>query len=148
MEVWELSIPTKPVRKKNGRFPKGHVPFNKGKKWSVWMDGRKQRKVRKNLVIGRKMNTHTGGWNRKAVVGISIDGKTCFFSSSKDAAMKLGLIDRNIRKCCEGKRNTVGGVFFYWVDEWNGDTTITDEQRRRYEIMEKQQKTRKTNSKQ
>ena len=27
-----------------GQFLKGHVPHNKGKKWSEWMDGRKAKK--------------------------------------------------------------------------------------------------------
>ena len=45
---WELYI-EKEVPKRNavnGRFLKGHVPHNKGKKWIEWMDMRKAKKIK------------------------------------------------------------------------------------------------------
>lgn len=145
MESWELNIPSVPIRKRGGKFPKGHTPFNRGRKWDEWMDGRKQRKVRRILLSHRQVNMNIGGWNKRAVVGISVDGRMCFFDSSEDAARKLNIVSRNIRGCCDGRRNTAGGVFWRWADEWDGDTTISDEQRRKYEIMIKQQKTKRKN---
>jgi hypothetical protein len=134
--MWDLDqmIGYKP-KPKPGRFYKGHTPHNKGKKWSEWMDGRKQRRVRKNLThVGRP---DIGGWNAKQVVGISIDGKACVFESSKDVERKLGIESRNVRCCCEGKRNLAGGLFFMWAENWDGSTELTAEQRRKYEIAMK-----------
>lgn len=37
----------------NGRFLKGIIPHNKGKKWSDYIDGRKKRKMLKGLELGR-----------------------------------------------------------------------------------------------
>ena len=56
----------------NGRFLKGHVPHNKGKKWEEWMDMRKAKRVlrigMKNL---RKGNPDIPGWNKKKVVSVA-----------------------------------------------------------------------------
>lgn len=128
------------IQRKNGRFVKGHIPHNKGKKWDEWMDGRKQRKVKKCLIhIG---NSTLPGWNKKQVVGISIDGKACIFESSKDVERKLGIESRNVRGCCEGKRNLAGGLFFMWAENWNGKTELTDKQKRKYEIAMKRKETK------
>ena len=96
--MWDLDqlLGQKPKRKPNGRFVKGHVPHNKGKKWSEWMDGRKRRKVLKCLELGRiKGNPNIGGWNRKAVVGISIEGKFAYLSlqemRARNSALKRGI---------------------------------------------------------
>jgi hypothetical protein len=42
------------------------------------------------------------------------------FESSEDAARKMGLIARNIRHCCTGKRKYCGGIqwFYFEGDEW------------------------------
>lgn len=136
--MWDLDqmIGYKP-KPKPGRYPKGHVPHNKGKKWSEWMDGRKARRVKRILLEHRQVNHNIGGWNAKQVVGISIDGKACVFESSKDVERKLGIESRNVRCCCEGKRNLAGGLFFMWAENWNGSTELTAEQRRKYEIAMK-----------
>ena len=136
--MWDLDqmIGYKP-KPKPGRFYKGMTPHNKGKKWADWMDGRKQRKVKRILLEHRQVNHNIGGWNAKQVVGISIDGKACVFESSKDVERKLGIQSRNVRGCCEGKRNLAGGLFFMWAENWNGSTELTAEQRRKYEIAMK-----------
>lgn len=100
------------IQRNNGRFVKGMIPHNKGKKWNEWMDGRKQRKVRNCLI-------HTGnptlpGWNRKAIIAIK-DGKEYWFESSMMAAKKLNLCGRNIRHVAEGKRKSCGGFQFKWA---------------------------------
>lgn len=134
-------IGTRPqIQRKNGRFVKGMTPHNKGKKWCEWMDGRKQRKVRKCLLHNGRPDI--GGWNKKQVVGISIDGKACVFESSKDVERKLGIESRNVRGCCEGKRNLAGGLFFMWAENWNGTTELTDKQKRKYEIAMKRKETK------
>jgi len=113
-----------------GRFAEGHVPFNKGKKWTDYMDMRKARKVRRNLELGRVGNPHLAGWNKKPVVAV-FDGKKHTYDSSNHAARELGLSARNIRHVCNGKRNSVGGIrFFHFTDErwvnWEEPATLFD----------------------
>ena len=121
----ELTLPPLPIYRNplNGRFLKGHVPFNKGLKWEDYMDMRKARRIKKNLEINRrKGNPNLPGANRKEVVGIR-DGKlVCVFSSSCEAGRKLGIISRNIRHCCEKKRKCCGGIMWFYSksDEWIG----------------------------
>ena len=134
-------FPPKPIKQRNnGRFVKGMTPHNKGKKWCEWMDGRKHNKVRKNLLHNGRPDI--GGWNKKQVVGISIDGKACVFESSKDVERKLGIESRSVRRCCEGKGNLAGGLFFMWAENWNGTTELTDKQKRKYEIAMKRKETK------
>jgi len=105
----------------NGQFLTGSTPFNKGKKWTDYMDMRKARRIKKNLELGRKGNPNIGGQNKREVVGIK-DGKIYgVFESSTEAGKKLGLCSRNIRHCCEGKRAKCGGVHWFHtsnIDSW------------------------------
>jgi hypothetical protein len=100
-----------------GRFLKGRIPHNKGKKWNEWMDGRKQRKVLRCL--NHKGNPNLAGANARKIIGIK-DNKFCFFESSEDAGRKLGITARNIRSCCHKKRKTCGGFYWFFEDsnEW------------------------------
>lgn len=107
----------------NGRFLKGHIPHNKGKKWEDYMDMRKARKMKKCLELGRKQgNSMIAGYNKKAVIGIK-DGKIIgVFESSVSAGDKLNLIARNIRHCCAGKRKRCGTIYWFYesdYDKWN-----------------------------
>lgn len=111
----ELYIPIERLGRnpQTGRFNKGHVPHNKGKKWIDYMDMRKAKKVlhiaKKNL----KPRMDIGGWNRKPVIAIDDDGNVLgWFSSSQDAERKTGICGRNIRNVCNGKRKKAGG--FIW----------------------------------
>lgn len=112
MENYELII-TAPPKRKNGHFPKGHIPFNKGIPMDEWMDGRKKRRVLKYLEIGRKRgNPSLPGNNRKAIVGIK-DGKLFPFPGITDAARILRtkgikISARNINSVCAGKTVKVG----------------------------------------
>ena len=116
MENYELYIPN-PPKKINGRFHKGDVPFNKGVRMCEWMDGRKIRKVLKNLEIGRKLgNSSLPGANKIPVVGIK-DGKLYAFDSSTNAANILkakGIMvnSRNIRACILGKPYKYNGYYY------------------------------------
>lgn len=106
-------IPAKPQRKANGMFTKGHIPHNKGKKWGEWMDGRKQRKVKKNLI--HTGNPNIGGWNKKHIIA-SKDGKEYWFESATAAAKALNLIRRNICHVANGQRNLCGGWRFRYTE--------------------------------
>lgn len=101
MENYELNIEA-PPRRKNNWFPKGHKPFNKGVPMANWMDGRKIRKVKKYLELGRKEgNKDLPGKNRIPIVGIK-DGKLSAFSSATEAAkiLKAKGIKVNCRNIC------------------------------------------------
>lgn len=121
----ELYIEPKRANKNvlTGRFVKGCVPHNKGKKWSEWMDGRKCKKVLNNLQ--RVGNPNLAGWNARKVVGLK-DGKFRIFKSCSDAGRQLGIQQRNINSCCNKKRKTAGGFLWYfeddneWIKEHNG----------------------------
>jgi hypothetical protein len=85
MESFELYIPPNTINPVNGQFRTGHKPFNKGVPMVKWMDGRKIRKVKKYLELGRKDgNKYLAGANRKPIVGIK-DGKLFAFDSSTTA---------------------------------------------------------------
>ena len=133
MENFELYIDTSPKFSRiNGRFQKGHKPFNKGIPMTKWMDGRKIRKVKKYLELGRKQgNEALAGANKIPIVGIK-DGKLYPFKSSVDAAEILKakgvkINARNIRAVCKqtliriGKysytRKKAGGYMWFPADE-------------------------------
>ena len=115
---WELYI-EKEVPKRNavnGRFLRGHVPHNKGKRWIEWMDMRKAKKV---IRIGM-MNLHgrndIGGWNAVPIFAIDNHGNIVgWFASSNDAERKTGICARNIRNVLNGKRKTAGG--YKWIKQ-------------------------------
>lgn len=94
-----------------------------------------------NALFTPEIRTSADG-TKKQVVGISIDGKACVFESSKDVERKLGIESRNVRGCCEGKRNLAGGLFFVWAENWNGTTELTENQKRKYEIAMKRKETK------
>ena len=114
MENYELRIEPE-FNQKNGRFYPGHRPFNKGKKMTDWMDGRKIKKVKKYLEIGRKLGNHDlPGKNKIEIVGIK-EGKLTAYKSSADAenilkAKGIRINARNIRAVCLGTINKLGYV--------------------------------------
>ena len=133
MENFELYIDTSPrINRINGQFVKNHIPFNKGIPMVQWMDGRKIRKVKKYLEIGRKLGNHNlPGINRKQIVGIK-DGKLFPFDSATNAAKILKekgvkINCRNICATCHGKtivngkysyiRKRAGGFQWFFADE-------------------------------
>ena len=108
MQHFELYIEPIRINPKNGKFRSGHIPFNKGKKMTEWMDGRKIKKVMKGLEIGRKAgNAHfLHKFNKIEIVGIK-EGKLTAFESAADAerilrAKGVKVNQRNIRAVCLG----------------------------------------------
>ena len=100
-------------------FLKGHVPFNKGKRWKEWMSKDAQlRAMRgwKNL----KGRMDLGGWNAKPVVMIRDDGRWFIFPSILEAGRKTVVQSRNINSVCHKKRKHAGGFrwFFEEDNEW------------------------------
>jgi len=117
MENWELYITPLRINPVNNRFRPGHIPFNKGKKWTDYLDMRKARRVKKNLEIGRKLgNKNLPGANWRAVVAVK-DGKLIAYRSATDAAVILKakgvkINSRNICTVCHCKR-VVNGKYSY-----------------------------------
>lgn len=98
---------------KNGRYLKGHIPHNKGKKWSDYMDMRKAKRVKRIAINNLKPRMDIGGWNAIPVVAYTDEEEyVAWFASSEDAERKTGIIARNIRSVCQGKRKRAGG--YYW----------------------------------
>ena len=105
----------------NGQFLKGHIPHNRGKKWSEWMDMRKAKKVLRIGAQNLKGRSDIGGWNARKVVAVrEQDGRWWVFSSAAKAAEITKTIGRNIIRCCQKKCRHCGPYrWFYWEDnEW------------------------------
>ena len=102
----------------NGRFLKGHEPHNKGKKWDEWMDGRKQKRVRRIGLKNLKPRMDIGGWNKTCVIQMNAKGEYRLFSSQAMAGQITGIAKQNIGKVCRGERKKAGGFFwFFWEDD-------------------------------
>lgn len=120
----ELYIePIRPtINRMNGQFLKGHEPFNKGKKWSDYMDMRKAKRIIRIAKQNLRGRSDIGGWNKKQIVAIK-NGVFCgIFESSIHAGSVLNLISRNIRHVANGKRKHCGGYEFYFESDfykWN-----------------------------
>lgn len=128
MENYELYLEHQ-YNKRNGKFNPGHIPFNKGKKMTEWMDGRKIKRVLKYLEIGKKAgNKHLAGFNRIEIVGI-FDGKLTAFKCAGHAedilrAKGIKINRRNISKVCNGKPDKKGCVRlkaggYRWFYAWD-----------------------------
>lgn len=107
------------INAETGRFLKGSIPHNKGKKWSEWVDGRKKRKMLRNLQLGRKnVNPKIAGANAIKIVAIK-NGKFYPFESSEHAQRITGITARNIRSVCAGKRKKAGGFQWFYDKDIN-----------------------------
>lgn len=107
MSYGELSLQPEwtGVNRLTGRFMKGHVPANKGKKWSEYMSKRAQKRAAKgwkNLDLHRNKNGRpdTAGRCRKAVVAVMDDGRWQYFSYAGAAASWCGGRRENVARCC------------------------------------------------
>ena len=117
----ELTAEGRPARNfQNGTFLKGHIPHNKGKKWAEWMDMRKAKKILRIGMKNLKGRSDIGGWNKKPVVAITLDGRWFYFESAANAECITGLIRRNITRCCQGKCKHCGKFqwFYFNDDKW------------------------------
>lgn len=106
MSYGELTLPPvySGVNAKNGRFMKGHVPHNKGKRWAEYMGKRAMKRASKgweNVVIHRpKKRSDVAGRCRKPVVAVTDDGRWCVFPHSGYAAQWVGGNRSNVGRCC------------------------------------------------
>ena len=100
-------------------FLKGHVPYNKGRKWSQWMSRKSQLRAMKGWQ-NLKGRMDIGGWNARKVIMIREDGRWFVFPSASEAGRKTGIQDTNIRKTCRKERRTAGGFRWFYEDdnEW------------------------------
>lgn len=137
MELTFPQIPTKiPTRDKKGRIiaGRGHVPANKGKKWSDFNISEENKKtLLENLKEGRILGTNSKKtYHRIKVVGIKNRKFYGVFDSATDAALCLqqkgiNISHQNIRNCCKGHRPSAGGVkWFYESDfeKWNAEIKV------------------------
>lgn len=77
------------------------------------MDMRKVKRIVRIAKQNLKPNMNIGGWNKKAVVAVDMEGNIAgWFESAMDAEKKTGICKRNINSVCNGKRKHAGG--FKW----------------------------------
>jgi len=116
MNVWELNIPYKPDRKKNGQFAMGRTPFTKGKPWSEWMSEDGAKRALKGLK--RSGDPDFGGYTKIPIAGVDIKThKVCFFESMKDAARKTNTCYHSIIKACRKERHKAGNCMWFFIND-------------------------------
>lgn len=94
------------INKQTGRYLKGHVPANKGKKWSDYMSKRAMKRAAKgwkNLDLHRNKNGRpdNAGRCRKQVVAVMDDGRWLVFPYIGAAAEWVGGSRGNVGRCCQ-----------------------------------------------
>ena len=119
MQNFELFIePERPQRnKKYGRFLKGHVPHNKGKRWEDYMDMRKAKRLKRIGMMNLNGNMKLGGWNKKPCVRIDSEGNFKVYQSIEEAGKANGVYSTNICRCCKGKSKNAGGYRWFYEDD-------------------------------
>ena len=75
---------------RNGRFLKGVIPFNKGKKWSEYLDPATAERCLRAGLKNLHGRMDIGGWNKRPVMAI-LDGRS---GHSSQPAEYLGLLCR------------------------------------------------------
>ena len=112
MSYGELTVPPvwTGINKQNGQFLKGHVPANKGKKWSDYMGKRAMKRAMKgwkNLDLHRNKNGRpdTAGRCRKHVIAVMDDGRWLYFAYLGDAAKWVGGSRENVGRCCRSNQS-------------------------------------------
>ena len=101
-----------------GRFKKGHVPWNKGRKGWTTDDPEKRKAALENMKLGQKGHHSRGGdYCAKPVVCYDADGAylACFHSITH-AALAMGIERRNIAFVCAGRRNLAGGYQWRYAE--------------------------------
>lgn len=87
-----------------GQFLKGHIPHNKGKKWSEWASKRTQKKMAKgwkNLDKFRPIHRpDNAGRCRKPIIAILPSGKFIYFKDSNIASEWCKGERGNVNRCC------------------------------------------------
>jgi len=94
----------------NGRFMKGHIPANKGKKWSDFMPKRSQRRSAKgwkNLELYRHRPPNAGR-ARRSVIALMDGGRWTMLPSVTSAGEWCGGHCENVGRCC--RQNALHGA--------------------------------------
>jgi hypothetical protein len=110
MAYGELTLPPAwtGVNKKTGRYLKGHVPANKGKKWSEWMSKRGAKRSTKGWVNFDKYRCKghpNAGRKKKPVIAVMDDGRWVMFPCLGAAAEWCGGRGENIGRCCRSNQS-------------------------------------------
>lgn len=115
----ELYIP--PIRhNKNlttGRYMKGSIPHNKGKKWDEWLSKDMQEKIKRGLARPVKNRYNVGGWNKKAVIMIDSEGNRAYFESAEEVSRRTGIHSACIKRVCSKERKQTHGCRFFWFSD-------------------------------
>lgn len=115
----------------NGRFLKGHVPANKGKKWNEFMSKRSQKRSAKGWsnLDKYRVRPATAGRPKKPVIALTDDGDFICFPFVGAAAKWCGGFRENVARCCRQNETTANtdhkylGYRFYfeegsvWLDK-------------------------------
>jgi hypothetical protein len=123
MENYELYIkPIKFSKKNKSWFEKGHIPHNKGMKWSdIGYTQENKQKMLEGLKKGwLTVNTGITVRNRKPIVAFDSKNHLKFFSCAMDACLQLGWnkgFMRNVKNCCTHKRKTCKGWRFFFEED-------------------------------
>ena len=111
MSYGELTLPPEwtGINKQTGQYLKGHVPANKGKKWSEYMTKRAMKRAAKGW---KNLTTHrpttrpdTAGRCRKQVVAVMDDGSWLVFPYLGPAAQWVGGSRENVGRCCRSNQS-------------------------------------------
>lgn len=134
MSSYELTFsPERPERNpQNGRYLKGHVPANKGKKWNDYCSKSAQRRMKKgwkNLALYR-VHPDNCGRPKRPVVALS-SSRILYFKCINDAATWCNGAASNIRRCCAQNSHPTGsgkaaqntdhrymGIRFYYESDY------------------------------
>ena len=107
MSYGELTLPPvwTGINRQTGQYLKGHVPANKGKKWSDYMGKRAMKRAAKgwkNLELYRNKNgrPYNAGRCRKQVVAVMDDGSWLLFPYIVPASEWVGGSREGVGRCC------------------------------------------------
>ena len=105
-DIWFSSL-------KSGKFKKGHIPANKGKKRETWMseDGLARAKAAAAVSMLGKKNPNAGR-KGKPIFATDKAGKRKRFDSINICAESLGVDRRDIVNCLSGRQKTSHGFSF------------------------------------
>lgn len=104
----------KPARKGNGKYAKGHTPWNKGKKWAEIYTDEQQQKIRAarpaKPMLGKK--NPNAGRKKHAVIATNAEGKEYWFESTSAAERTLSINRRDIINVLNGRHKSTHGYQF------------------------------------
>jgi hypothetical protein len=116
---YTLNVGTLPEKDKNGRWNKGHKAWNRGLTWNDMYDEETKEHLKQHLrEVSAKGRANSKPYS-KPVIQMDEDGNRLhWYRSSVDAANKLGLHARIIRKVCDGEKKHTGGFRWKWDERF------------------------------